>query len=162
MNVLQRQILLGKSRFLQSYKPPDWHGIVSTEPPMNSRPVVIMSAPYPNIPAPGPANAVNVITPFQVPAGQIFVVNALAIFFVGGGFVDGSGSIIWRVKVNGAAVKGLNNLQGQLGTSASPQDLILVLRENDILTITVESTVVTPGTTGAKVVGYQIPIVNRN
>ena len=130
--------------------------------PLDSRPVIITPNPFVAYPAPG-APAVDVIS-YLVPAGLFFVVNYLAIIHEGGGFVDGSGNIIWRVKINGAGIKGLNNLTSQVGSWAQPVAMQLSAKENDLIEVTVEVPAAAmqppvPGmTTAARLHGYQYPI----
>src|SRR5258708_6094966 len=51
----------------------------------------------------GPA----VIVQYVVPKGLLFVNERLAVIHYGGNPPDGTGQVIWRVVINGAAVKGL-------------------------------------------------------
>jgi hypothetical protein len=57
---------------------------------------------------------------FVVPAGKNGVIEQIANNFVGGGFVDGSGNIIWRFEQDGVPLVGLENLNTSLGTPAAP------------------------------------------
>lgn len=130
--------------------------------PLDSRPVIITPNPFVAYPAPGAA-AADVIS-YLVPAGMFFVVSLLAIIHEGGGFVDGTGNIIWRVKINGAGVKGLSNLSSQVGSWAQPVPMHFSAKENDLIEITVEvpAAAVQPPpagtTTAARIHGYLYPI----
>lgn len=121
------------------------------------RPLIVTPNPFPNYPAPGAA-AVEIIR-YQVPRGMRAVLNKLAIVHVGGGFVDGSGNVIWRVLVNGAGVKGMEALTSQVGSYSQPNDTWLVLEENDLVQVTVEVPAAQPAmppgtTTAARVHGF--------
>ncbi|MBZ5523568.1 MAG: hypothetical protein LAP21_15145 [Acidobacteriia bacterium] len=99
-------------------------------------PFVAVTTPYVAYPAPNAA-AVTLLS-YTVPAGLNGVVVFLGIFNVGAAFVNGSGNVIWRVLINGAGVKGLNNLQSQFGTDALPLPVVIPLVENDTIIVTVE------------------------
>jgi hypothetical protein len=165
MTAEQAAIFDQKMKILDNYNPPIWLQSESNDeitiPPPNSRPFIVTPAPFPNYPAPGAA-ATQVIA-YACPIGFVAVVNLLAVVHVGGGFVDGSGNVIWRVLVNGAAVKGLANMQSQVGSYAQPNPILIVIQENDILQVTVEVPAAQPAmpagtTTAARFQGYVVPI----
>ncbi len=56
----------------------------------------------------------------QVPNGYDGVANILACFYNGGGFISGSGQLIWRILVNGQAVRNYDNILVQLGVNPFP------------------------------------------
>jgi hypothetical protein len=134
--------------------------------PADSQPFILRSnPPFPNYPA--PAAAASVILAITPNAGMLMVIQKLAVVHIGGGFVDGSGNIVWRVLQNGAPVKGLGNLQAQVGTLAQPNDLVLLAMPGDILQITVEvpaGQAAMPGgtSTAAAVHGFQYPVARAN
>lgn len=110
------------------------------------------AAPYPNYPAAGAA-AVVLVT-YQVPAGCLAVLTGLAIVNIGNGapaYVDGDGNVVWRLLKNGAGVQGFEALSAQVGSLALPQNMGLVLVENDILQVTVQVPAgkITPGSVTA-------------
>lgn len=116
-------------------------------------------SPFPAYPAPGAA-AIDVVT-LTVPRGFNGRIKQIAIVHVGGGFIDGSGNVIWRVKVNGAAVQGMQNLQSQLGTYAQPAETYIAVHENDLVEVTAEVPAGQPamaGTPAARLVGWFFPI----
>lgn len=83
-------------------------------PPMG---VAFNFANYVTIPAIG---ASAVVLSFRVPSGRNGVISQIANNFVGGGFVDGSGNILWRFMQDNVALVGLENLNTSLGTPAQP------------------------------------------
>lgn len=162
MTPQQAAILNGKLVQLERIREVYWQNLDPTSPPMNSRPFIVTPNPFPVYPAPAAA-AITVIT-YTVPIGQVAIINYLAVVNIGGGFVDGSGNIIWRVLRNGAALKGLNNLQSQVGTYAAPVPVAILGTEGDVLSVTAEVPAAAPpaaGTTAARFHGFTVPVVRR-
>lgn len=138
----------------------------STTPPPSAQ-ALIITTPFPNqgtyvaYPAPGAA-AVQILQDV-VPSGWDTFYWWLSIFHIGGGFVDGSGNVIWRVFVNNAAHKGLGNIQSQIGTSLNPAPGFPIhLVQNDILTVTVEvpagqNPMPAGALTGCRLQGWRFP-----
>lgn len=93
-------------------------------------------APFPAFPAAGAGQ--STILSLNVPAGQGCLIRWLAFVYIGGGYLDGAGNIIWRVLVNGAAVQGYENTQTQVGTLAVPSDTQIIAYEGDTVEVTVE------------------------
>lgn len=57
---------------------------------------------------------------FQVPNGYDGVIKTLTCFYNGGGFVSGSGALIWRILQDGQAVRNYDNILVQLGVQPFP------------------------------------------
>ena len=164
MNQAQANILNSKLAMLDRFKEAEWQTVDPYAPPMNSRPFIVTPAPFPGYPAPG-AVATEIIR-YVVPVGQVAVINYLAVVHVGGGFVDGSGNVIWRILRNSAALKGMNNLQSQVGTYAAPIPVAVMGVEGDIFTVTVEVPAAQPpmppgSSTAARIHGFIMPVVTR-
>ncbi|MBZ5522261.1 MAG: hypothetical protein LAP21_08465 [Acidobacteriia bacterium] len=106
--------------------------------PADTSPLPFVKVTTPYVAYPAPAAAATVLLTYTVPAGLNGVVTLLGIFNVGASFVSGSGQVIWRVLVNDAAVKGMENLQSPFGTDSLPLPVAMPLVENDTLKITVE------------------------
>lgn len=60
---------------------------------------------------------------FRVPKGREFTLQAIANQVITGGWVSGSGSVLWRIQVDGLALQGLSTISVPLGTSDDPGDL---------------------------------------
>ena len=164
MNPVQAQLLQAKIQQLGRYNSPQWTNLDGTRPPASGRPFIVTPNPFVAYPAPG-AGPTTVIT-YTVPIGMFAVIAYLAIVHVGGGFVDGSGNIVWRVLVNGAGVKGLENLTSQVATYNNPNVVQLILMENDVIQVTVEipngQPAMPPGTsTAARFHGFAVPVVRK-
>lgn len=56
----------------------------------------------------------------QVPNGYDGVIKTLVCFYNGGGFVSGSGALIWRILLDGQAVRNYDNILVQLGVTPFP------------------------------------------
>lgn len=158
---VQQQILATKADALAS-APGNIRSNLTNHTPADSHPFVVTSQPFANYPAPGAAAAA--ILTYQVPPGQVAVIKQLAIVAIGGGFVDGSGNVIWRCWVNGQPVDGLQDIEAHMGNFDAPQCVQLVLQENDIFLITVEVPAAQPpmpdgATTGARIIGWNYPLV---
>lgn len=61
-----------------------------------------------------------IIVQFQVPEGHNGVINQMGNNFVGGGFVDGSQTIVWRLLVDDAPYPNFGNIIASLGNPAAP------------------------------------------
>lgn len=61
--------------------------------------------------------------PMQVPNGYDGVITKLVCFYNGQGFTSGSGSLIWRILINGQAVRNYDNILVQLGVTPFPGDI---------------------------------------
>lgn len=131
--------------------------------PANARPFNFGSNPPVAYPGGGVGSAGPVdVLAYQVPQGFNAVVQYMAIVHIGGGFVDGSGNVIWRVLINGGSAPGLDNQTYQIGTLAQPREIVIVLVENDLLEITVEvpAAKVMPAnaSTAALITGWEYPL----
>lgn len=129
------------------------------EAPKNARPIETSSQPFVAFPDPGAA-AVNVLQ-YQVPLGFRGFIRWMAIVAVGGGFIDGVGNVIWRIKRNSVWVQGYEYLTAQIGSWSQPNDAILEVQENELYTVTVEIATGAPvqsGTTGARFRGWLQPL----
>ncbi len=98
------------------------------------------------IPAMG---ATATVVTFTVPEGRFGVINAIANMFVGGGFTDFSGDILWRILRNTLAagnptpIRNYNNIIASLGSVANPRFISPIrLRENDVIALTVTNVAV--------------------
>jgi hypothetical protein len=63
------------------------------------------------------------IVSFKVDPGKNGVIKWFANQYVGSGFTDGSGSIIWRLSIDRVAVPGFENIIVSLGTNQIPREV---------------------------------------
>lgn len=107
--------------------------------------------------------AVEIIS-FQVPTGRNGIIKKIANNYVGGGWVEGSGDVLWRILVDGAAPPGANSyasISASLGSPANPVELPGGFRifENQIVTVVAQNiaVIVAGQRVGARLVGYLYP-----
>ena len=81
------------------------------------------------ITTPAPAAGDVVVTSLLVPTGWDGFLTGAYWFYSGGGFVEGSGDILWRIRINRRYVKDLSNIPFQLGSPVFP----LPLTEGQVL-----------------------------
>lgn len=74
------------------------------------------------ITTPEPGNEA-VIHSFSVPTGWDGCIRALSNQYNGPGFEQGSGDLVWRLRVNGSYIKGYDNITTSLGDSSAPYEL---------------------------------------
>lgn len=90
---------------------------------------------YALVPAIG--STVTIIS-YVVPPGRNGVINKVACNFVGGGWVEGSGDIIWRILVDGTPPPGAtsyDSILASLGSPASPTGIAgFRFFENQVIT----------------------------
>lgn len=90
-------------------------------PWVDASPGAITFNPDKAIPLPDPATIDAIVLSFHVPIGYDGIILAQYNCYRGGGvFVEGSGDIVWRVRVNGRYLRDMGNIQFTLG---SPQQL---------------------------------------
>jgi hypothetical protein len=78
---------------------------------------------------------------FTVPRGFNGVLKTIGNVFIGGGFNDGSGNLVWRILQNNQAVRGKENILNSLGSVAQPSLIggggFIRILENDLIQMTV-------------------------
>ena len=114
--------------------------------------------------APLPAIGADVtIISFKVPTGRNGVIQKVGNNFVGAGWVEGSGDIIWRILVDSATPPGANSYANILGSLGSPSNPVGIsgfrVFENQLLTfIAHNNAVIVAGQqVGARLIGYLYP-----
>ena len=95
---------------------------------------------YIAVPAPGAGYVVVPPFPFQVPPGMRAVFNQIGNNFVGGGFQEGSGDLVWQIWDNGAPIEDFENIIGSLGNVALPTPMApLIFEENHTINFVVQN-----------------------
>lgn len=87
----------------------------------------------------------TVVVSFTVPHGKNGAITTISNQFVGGGWTEGTGDLVWRVDVNGVAVQGFNSLISSIGSMSNPADLrfnAIRVRENDFVRLVVNNVAV--------------------
>ena len=101
----------------------------------------------------------NVLT-FVVPQGFDGVVERFSLNFTAGGFIAGSGDIVWRIFQDNKGVKNYSNIQSELGTLqiARPIDNMRLFSGQTILiTVTHVANAALNGDVIATMAGYYYP-----
>lgn len=135
------------------------------DPPANW--LNIDSLAYALLPAIG--STVTILT-IAVPLGYNGVIKKVANNFVGGGWVEGTGDVIWKILVDGGGIPGANSyssIVASLGSPANPVELPGGFRifENQVLTLIAFNNpggpnggvVVAGQRVGGRLVGYLYP-----
>lgn len=78
---------------------------------------------------------------FQVPNGYNGIISKYSLNYSGGGFVEGSGALIWRILRDGAAIEGFDSINTSRGTPATPRELDtgIQIRSNQIISVVVNN-----------------------
>jgi hypothetical protein len=71
------------------------------------------------IPVPNPG-ITAIIFQFTVPTSMRLILNQIGNNFAGGGFVEGSGDLVWQIQDNQLAIEDFENIIGSLGNVALP------------------------------------------
>lgn len=111
----------------------------------------------------GAIGSTVIIVSYTVPIGRNGIIKKVANNFVGGGWVEGTGQIIWQILLDGTPPPGANsyaNILGSLGSPASPTEISgFRVRENQVLTLVAQniSVLVAGQLVGGRLVGFQYP-----
>lgn len=103
------------------------------------------------------------IISFFCPLGHNGIINKIGNNFVGGGWVEGSGAVVWRILVDGTPPPGATNYDSILGSLGSPANPVSIpgfrIYENQLLTLTAlnVSVVLSGQLVGARFIGYDYP-----
>ena len=93
---------------------------------------------YVTLPAIGSSS--NIIS-FTVPPGRNGIINKVACNFVGGGWVEGSGDVVWRILIDGTPPPGAtdyDNILASLGGPSQPTGIAgFRIFENQVVTFVV-------------------------
>lgn len=98
----------------------------------------------------------NVIQ-FVVPDGMNGVIDQLGNNFVGGGWVEGSGNVVWRIEADGVAIRNHQNIVASLGNPAMPSRTAPIrIHEGQVITLVVRNVavVVAGQLSGGRLSGY--------
>ena len=86
-------------------------------------------------------NSTATIISFVVPAGRNGIINKVACNFVGGGWVEGTGDIVWRILVDGTPPPGATSydtILASLGGPAQPTGIAgFRIFENQLVTLVI-------------------------
>ena len=93
---------------------------------------------YVPLPAVGNTPAQGVIISFRVPAGMNGIIKRFGNAYVGGGFTEGSGALVWQLLADGTPVPNYDAIPASLGATANPSEVSSIrIRENQLITLVV-------------------------
>jgi hypothetical protein len=87
------------------------------KPWLNFPPGGISFSPQASIPIPSVGSGFVPVLTLVVPQGNDGVINRIHNNFTGGGFVEGSGDIVWQITINGRAVKNYDQILTEKGST---------------------------------------------
>jgi hypothetical protein len=109
---------------------------------------------------PGVGAAIPVIT-FTVPEGFHGVIKKVGNVYIGAGFVEGSGSLVWQILQNNGVIRNYDNMLASLGTVTAPGDLAgsILIFEQQVVTLQVNNVSLVAGGTqvGGRLGGWFFP-----
>jgi hypothetical protein len=73
-----------------------------------------------SIPLPANNGTDTLVNTFKVPTGYDGVITSIAHYWTGAGLVEGSGDLVWRVKIQNHWARNLGNINTTLGSLTSP------------------------------------------
>lgn len=103
------------------------------------------------------------IVTYVVPPGRNGLIYKVACNFVGGGWVEGSGDVLWRILVDGSPPPGATSYDAILGSLGSPANPVEIpgfrIFENQVLTLVAANVavVVAGQKVGARLIGWNYP-----
>lgn len=106
--------------------------------------------------------ATATVVEITVPPGRNGILRGIANNFVGGGWVEGTGDVVWRLQRNGADfVQGYDNILTSLGNPSNPTIIPGFIRilEGEVITLQVfnNAVVVAGQRSGGRLLGWFYP-----
>lgn len=111
------------------------------------------------VPLPAVA-AQAVIIDFVVPAGMNGIIIRFGNVYVGSGFTEGSGGLIWQLLANGQPIPNYNAIPASLGATANPSEVSSIrIKETQRIQLIVQnnSLVVGGASSGGRIGGWFYP-----
>jgi hypothetical protein len=101
------------------------------------------------------------VVQFTVPEGYHGVIRKIGNVYIGAGFVEGSGSLIWQILQNGEVVRNYDNIVASLGTVTQPGEIpgAIIVFEQQVITLQVSNVSLLVGGTqvGGRLSGWYFP-----
>lgn len=100
---------------------------------------------------------------FAMPAGYTGIVKWLSNIFLGAGFIDGSGDLLWQILRDAQPVEDYEAITAQLGTLPIPTDTFIPVGENMTVSITIRNVGFLGGgaSSGGRLKGWRWPTTRR-
>jgi hypothetical protein len=101
------------------------------------------------------------VVSFTVPEGHYGVIKKVGNVYIGNGFVEGSGSLVWQIQQNQGVVRNYDNMLASLGTVTQPGELAgtILLEEQALVVLQVNNVSLVAGGTqvGGRLGGWFFP-----
>jgi hypothetical protein len=102
------------------------------------------------------------VVQFIVPEGYYGVIKQIGNVYIGTGFVEGSGSLVWQILQNAGVVRNYDNIVSSLGTVSAPGELAgrsILLEELSLVSLQVSNVSLVAGGTqvGGRLGGWFFP-----
>jgi hypothetical protein len=110
---------------------------------------------------PAAAAAAGVIIDFVVPAGMNGIIKRFGNAYVGSGFTEGSGSLLWQLLVNTQPVKNYSAIPASLGGTSAPSEVSSIrIKETQRVQLVIQniSLVVGGAMSGGRLGGWFYPV----
>jgi hypothetical protein len=92
---------------------------------------------YVALPAMG---STSTVLTFTVPEGFHGVINTFGNVFVGAGFTEGTGDLVWQLLANSGVVPNYENILASLGSVSQPSKLAgILIKEQQVIALTVKN-----------------------
>lgn len=105
-----------------------------------------------------PAIGANgVVVTFTVPEGFNGVIKRIGNVYVGAGFVDGSGALVWQIVENSGVVRNYDNIVASLGAVNNPSEVAgILVKEQEVIELVVSNVSLAAGATqiGGRLSGW--------
>jgi hypothetical protein len=115
-------------------------------------------AAYVMIPAIG---ASATILSFQVPGGKNGTIKWIGNNYVGSGFTEGTGDLVWQLQADGQPIRNMQRIVGSLGSPASPSETAAIrIYESQTITLVCTNVAVVAAQQllGGRLSGWYYPI----
>lgn len=89
------------------------------EPPPNYQPIDEQSL----IAVPAAPSVDTEVVVVVIPVGSDGTINTYSCNYIGGGFVDGSGDLIWRITIDGQPIRNFSNIKTERGSPSQPRTI---------------------------------------
>lgn len=115
---------------------------------------------YVALPAVGNTAAQGVIISFRVPAGMNGIIKRFGNAYVGSGFTEGSGALVWQLLADSVPVPNYEAIPASLGATANPSEVSSIrIRENQLIQLVILNLALVVGgaSSGGRLGGWFYP-----
>ncbi len=103
----------------------------------------------------------STVVSFTVPDGYHGIIKRLGNVYVGTGFIEGSGSLIWQLLSNAGVIRNYDNILASLGLVSNPKDVGggVFVHEGELVVLQVNNVSLAVGgaTVGGRLSGWFFP-----